>query len=206
MNLDIKISKKPEDYPSSIAFMEERILGILEKKNNNLLWILQYPNIYTAGTSAKNQDLIDKNKYPTFNTNRGGQWTYHGDGQKIVYFVYELKERNIKQYVRKIEETIIEILKEYGITSNADPKNIGIWVKQKNEINKIAAIGIRVKKWIAYHGFSLNIKVNKKNYEGIVPCGISDKGIANITDFINENKLNNLDDIIIDKFKNKFSL
>ncbi len=206
MNLDIKISKKPEDYPSSIAFMEERILGILEKKNNNLLWILQYPNIYTAGTSAKNQDLIDKNKYPTFNTNRGGQWTYHGDGQKIVYFVYELKERNIKQYVRKIEETIIEILKEYGITSNADPKNIGIWVKQKNEINKIAAIGIRVKKWITYHGFSLNIKVNKKNYEGIVPCGISDKGIANITDFINENKLNNLDDIIIDKFKNKFSL
>lgn len=206
MNLDIKISKKPEDYPSSIAFMEERILGILEKKNNNLLWILQYPNIYTAGTSAKNQDLIDKNKYPTFHTNRGGQWTYHGDGQKIVYFVYELKERNIKQYVRKIEETIIEILKEFGITSNSDPKNIGIWVKQKNEINKIAAIGIRVKKWITYHGFSLNIKVNKKNYEGIVPCGISDKGIANITDFINENKLNNLDDIIIDKFKNKFSL
>ncbi|MEY3751603.1 MAG: hypothetical protein RLZZ354_144, partial [Pseudomonadota bacterium] len=117
-------------------------------------------------------------------TNRGGKFTYHGPGQKIVYFVINLnkREKEIKKFVRHVEEWIISILKDFNISSFADPKNIGIWINNNSEENKIAAIGIKVKKWIAYHGFSLNVNVNKTDYRGIVPCGISNKRIINISD------------------------
>ncbi|MEK9894640.1 MAG: lipoyl(octanoyl) transferase LipB, partial [Pelagibacteraceae bacterium] len=134
-----------------------------------------------------------------------GQWTFHGDGQKVIYFAIDLNtEKNIKNFVRNIETVIIRILDNYKIKSFSDPNNIGIWVKNKNNSEKIAAIGIRVKKWIAFHGFSLNVNVNKKDYNGIVPCGIRDKGIANMTDFINFSEINDLNDIIISEFKKTF--
>jgi len=205
MKLEIKISKKPVEYQEAIKFLEERVIKIQNKESGNLLWILEHPNLYSAGTSAKETDLLNKNKFPIYKTNRGGQWTFHGDGQKIIYFAIDLtSEKNIKNFVRKIENWIIKVLNNYKIKSSNDPNNIGIWVKNNNNLEKIAAIGIRVKKWIAFHGYSLNINVNKKNYNGIIPCGINDKGIANMSDFINLSNLNNINEVIISEFKKTF--
>ena len=205
MKLEIKISKKPVEYQEAIKFLEERVIKIQNKKSCNLLWILEHPNLYSAGTSAKETDLLNKNKFPIYKTNRGGQWTFHGDGQKIIYFAIDLtSEKNIKNFVRKIENWIIKVLNNYKIESSNDPNNIGIWVKNNNNLEKIAAIGIRVKKWIAFHGYSLNINVNKKNYNGIIPCGINDKGIANMSDFIDLSNLNNINEVIISEFKKTF--
>ena len=205
MKLEIKISQKPVEYQDAIEILEERVKKIQNKESNNLLWILEHPNLYSAGTSANDKDLLNKNKFPIYKTNRGGQWTFHGDGQKVIYFAIDLNaEKNIKNFVRNIEALIIKILDNYKIKSFSDPNNIGIWVKKKNNSEKIAAIGIRVKKWVAFHGFSLNVNVNKQDYNGIVPCGIRDKGIANMTDFINFSEISNLNDIIISKFKKTF--
>ena len=205
MKLEIKISKKPVEYLDAIKFLEKRVIKIQNKESKNLLWILEHPNLYTAGTSAKEKDLLNKNKFPIYKTNRGGQWTFHGDGQKIIYFAIDLtSEKNIKYFVRRIENWIIQVLKNYKINSSNDPSNIGIWVENKRSLEKIAAIGIRVKKWIAFHGFSLNINVNKKNYNGIIPCGINDRGIANMSDFVNLSQLDDINEIIILEFKKTF--
>ena len=205
MKLEIKISQKPVKYLDAIQFLEDRVLKIQKKESDNLLWILQHPNLYSGGTSAKKDDLLNRNKFPIFKTNRGGQWTFHGSGQKVIYFAIDLNsEKNLKDFIRKVENWIIQVLKSYNINSYNDRKNIGIWVHNKNNSEKIAAIGIRVKKWIAFHGFSLNVNVNKKDYDGIIPCGITDKGIANMTDFIEMSYLNNINEVIISKFKKTF--
>jgi lipoyl(octanoyl) transferase len=164
--------------------MEQRVEKVHANLEDELIWILEHDSVYTKGISASDKDLLLPNLFPVIATNRGGKFTYHGPGQKIVYFVINLnkREKEIKKFVRHVEEWIISILKDFNISSFADPKNIGIWINNNSEENKIAAIGIKVKKWIAYHGFSLNINVNKTDYRGIVPCGISNKGIINISD------------------------
>ena len=205
MKFDIKISKNPIDFIQSQKILEKRVQDIQNGSAKNLVWILEHPNLYTGGTSSNNYDLLDDKKFPLYKTSRGGKWTFHGKGQKIVYFCIKLEEKNIREFVRKIENWIINILKFYKIESFNDKDNIGIWVKNKNqEIEKIAAIGIRVKKWVAFHGFCLNIKVNKSNYEGIIPCGIKDKGIANMDDFINTGNMSNIEDVIIENYKKIF--
>jgi len=205
MKLEIKISPKPVEYQDAIKFLEERVAKIQNKESSNLLWILEHPNLYSAGTSAKESDLLNKDQFPIYKTSRGGQWTFHGDGQKVIYFAIDLNlEKNIKKFVRNIENLIIQVLENYKIKSFNDPENIGIWVRNNNNLEKIAAIGIRVKKWVAFHGFSLNINVNKKNYEGIIPCGISDKGIANMIDFTDLSNLGDINEIIIAEFKKTF--
>ena len=205
MKLEIKISPKPVEYQDAIKFLEERVAKIQNKESSNLLWILEHPNLYSAGTSAKESDLLNKDQFPIYKTSRGGQWTFHGDGQKVIYFAIDLNlEKNIKKFVRNIENLIIQVLENYKIKSFNDTENIGIWVSNNNNLEKIAAIGIRVKKWVAFHGFSLNINVNKKNYEGIIPCGIRDKGIANMIDFTDLSNLDDINDIIIAEFKKTF--
>ena len=194
--MEIKISQKPVAYNQAMDFLEQRVEKVHAKLEDELIWILEHDSVYTKGISATDKDLLLPNLFPVIDTNRGGKFTYHGPGQKIVYFVINLnkREKEIKKFVRNIEKWIISILKDFNISSFADPKNIGIWVKNNNEENKIAAIGIKVKKWIAYHGFSLNINVNKNNYRGIVPCGISNKGIINIADLRavpNDGNINN---------------
>ncbi len=182
--MEIKISKKPVAYKKAIDFLEQRVEKVHANLEDELVWILEHDSVYTKGISASDKDLLLPNLFPVIATNRGGKFTYHGPGQKIVYFVINLnkREKEIKKFVRHVEEWIISILKDFNISSFADPKNIGIWINNNSEENKIAAIGIKVKKWIAYHGFSLNINVNKTDYRGIVPCGISNKGIINISD------------------------
>ena len=181
MNIEIKKSQKPVKYEDALTFMEQRLREINEKKSEDLIWILEHEEIYTAGTSYNETEILDKS-IKIIKTNRGGKITYHGPGQLICYFVIDLKKRNkdIRKFISTIEKTIIDTLKYYNIETFADKKNIGIWYNYNQQIKKIAAIGVRVSKWIAYHGFSINIKNDLKRYEAIIPCGIEDKGVTNL--------------------------
>ena len=187
MNIEIKKSKKPVKYEYAIKFMEERLINIHEGNSRELIWILEHENIFTAGTSYKKTEILDKS-IKILETNRGGKITYHGPGQLICYFVIDLKKRkkDIRKFISTIEKTIIDTLKFYKIKTFADKKNIGIWFQDEFEIKKVAAIGIRVSKWIAYHGFSLNIENDLKAYNSIIPCGIKDRGVTNLKKIINQ--------------------
>ena len=204
MSIEVKISNKAVDYLSAIEILEKRVNDVCDGKKDELIWILEHKPIYTAGTSSSEKDLIDK-KTKVVKTNRGGKHTYHGPGQKIIYFVLNLNKRkkNIRYLIDKIEKCIIDILKEYKIESHPDRKNVGIWVNGKNESKKIAAIGIRVRKWIAYHGFSINICNDLSKYKKIIPCGISDKGVTSIKENGGKN-FDKINEIIVKKFLNSF--
>ena len=182
MTIEIKKSVKPIKYKSAIDILEDRLEQIKVNKNKELIWILEHEEIYTGGTSFSDNEILDKS-INFIKTNRGGKITYHGPGQLVFYFVIDLnkREKNIRELISAVENTIINTLKEFNINVFADRKNIGIWHKNKSgEINKIAAIGIKVKKWIAYHGFSINISNNLDAYKKIIPCGIIDRGVINL--------------------------
>ena len=200
MNIEVKISVKPVDYIESMEILEKRVNEVHEGKKDEFLWILEHHDVYTGGTSSKSEDLLDK-KIKIIKTNRGGKYTFHGRGQKVVYFVINLNKRqkDIRAFVKKIETCIIKILNEYKIKSYADRKNIGIWINNKDNLFKIAAIGIKVRKWIAYHGFSINIENDLEKYKKIIPCGIKDKGVTNLIS-IAKNDYSNLDNLLIEKF------
>ena len=181
MIIETKISKKPVIYKKAIKILENRISNILKNNKPELIWILEHGNVYTAGTSFKVSDIIDKS-IKIIQTNRGGKITFHGKGQIIFYFVINLNNRkkDIRWFINIIEKSIICSLKEFGINSYNDKKNIGIWINHKSKIKKIAAIGIKIKKWIAYHGFAINYSVNLNNFKKIIPCGIKNKGLINV--------------------------
>ena len=200
MNIEIKKSKKPIKYDDAIKFMEQRLLKVYEKKTNELIWILEHKDLYTAGTSFNENDIIDKS-IKVIKTNRGGKITCHAPGQLICYFVIDLTKRkkDIRKFISIIEKTIIDTLKLYNINTFADRNNIGIWYDNNSKIEKVAAIGVRVSKWIAYHGFSININNDLKKYDAIIPCGIKDKGITNLKNIDNQN-YEDIDDEIIKNF------
>ena len=188
MSIEIKKSQKPVKYEDAIGFMENRLSEIDKKNSNDLIWILEHEELYTAGTSSSENDILDKS-IKIIKTNRGGKITYHGPGQLICYFVIDLKKdkKDIRKFISVIEKTIINTLKFYDIETFADKENIGIWYNDNGKIKKIAAIGVRVSKWIAYHGFSINISNNLKKYDAIIPCGIKDKGITNLKEIKDQN-------------------
>ena len=197
MNIEIKKSKNPIKYEDAVKLMEARLNELNEKKNNELIWILQHDEIYTAGTSYSEDEIIDKS-IKIIKTNRGGKITYHGPGQLICYLVIDLKKRNkdIRNFISVIEKSIIDTIKFYKIDTFADKKNIGIWFDKKNKIEKVAAIGVRVSKWIAYHGFSININNDLSKYNSIIPCGIKDKSVTNLTNIKKQNYENISDKLI----------
>jgi len=188
MKIEIKKSQKPVKYEDALRIMEKRLLDINQDKSNDLIWILEHDDIYTAGTNYKKNEIIDKS-IKIFKTNRGGKITYHGFGQLICYFVIDLKKRkkDIRKFISLLEKTIIDTLKFYHINTFADKKNIGIWYNDNSKIKKVAAIGVRVSKWIAYHGFSININTNLEKYKAIIPCGIKDKGVTNLKKIKDQN-------------------
>ena len=200
MNIEIKKSIKPIKYNFAIKQMEKRLEEIYEEKKNELIWILQHQDIYTAGVSFKEKDIIDKS-INFIKTNRGGKITYHGKGQLVFYFVINLKKRKIKikKLISLIEKTIIDTLSYFKIKTFADRKNIGIWSKNRRDIKKVAAIGIKVKKWIAYHGFAINISNDLKKYDKISPCGLDSKKITNLHEIKKQN-YKKIKDKLIDKF------
>ena len=197
MNIEIKKSIKPIKYTNAIDFLEARLKDINDNKKGDLIWILQHEEVYTAGTSYNKDELLNKD-INLIKTNRGGKITYHGPGQLICYFVIDLKKRqkDIRKFIRLIEKTIIASLAEFKIKSFGDPKNIGIWVENNSNVKKIAAIGLRVSKWIAYHGFAINIDNDLSKYKNIIPCGILDKGITNLKE-VKDQDYNRLSEIVI---------
>ena len=199
MNIEIKKSVKPIKYIDAINFMEERLERIFKNNEKELIWILEHDEIYTAGTSYSKSDIIDKSIKIT-ETNRGGKITCHGPGQLICYFVLDLRnKKDIRKFINSIEKTIIETLKTFDIKTFADKDNIGIWHNHNGEINKVAAIGVRVKKWIAYHGFAININNDLNLYKKIIPCGIKDKGVTNLISIKNTD-YSKIGKLIIEKF------
>ena len=200
MSIEIKKSQKPVKYEDALKFMEKRLLEIDQNKSNDLIWILEHEDIYTAGTSFKENEVLDKS-IKILKTNRGGKITYHGPGQLICYFVINLKRgrKDIRKFISIIEKTIIETLKFYQIDTFSDKNNIGIWYNDNSKIKKIAAIGVRVSKWIAYHGFSININNNLEKYNAIIPCGIKDKGVINLKNIKDQN-YKDIENVLIKNF------
>ena len=202
MSIEIKLSKKPISYKKSMIFLNKRVDEVKNGDKSELIWILEHPKTYTAGVSFKENEIIDK-KIRVTKTNRGGKITLHNPGQKIVYFVINLNNRkkDIRKLIYTIEHSIIQFLKILKINARRDKKNIGIWVKGK----KIAAIGIRVSQWVAYHGCSININNSLKPYEKIIPCGLDNKKVTSVKDEIKisiKNVEKNLKEIFIKNLKN----
>ena len=205
MNIEIKKSIKPVNYFDAINILESRLKDLYENNEQELIWTLEHNEVFTAGTSYKENEIIDKS-INILETNRGGKITYHGPGQLICYFVLDLrKKKDIRKFITTIEKTIIQTLKFYKIETFPDKDNIGIWHKYNNEVKKIAAIGIRVSKWIAYHGFAININNDLENYKKIIPCGISDKGVTNLKNILDQD-YSNLSDILIKNFISNLKL
>jgi lipoyl(octanoyl) transferase len=202
MSIEVKISKKRIPYKTAMLYLNKRVEEVKSDKNRELLWILEHPTTYTAGVSFNKKEIIDK-KIKIVKSNRGGKITLHNPGQIIVYFVINLNKRkkDIRKLINSIEKSIIQFLENYKINAKNDKKNIGIWVKDK----KIAAIGIRVSRWIAYHGCSINISNNLNQYLKIIPCGLDNKKVismSNLIDIKPKNFENNLAKIFIKNINN----
>ena len=199
MNIEIKKSIKPINYFDAINILEKRLQDLYAYINKELIWTLEHDEIFTAGTSYKENEILD-NSIDLIKTNRGGKITCHAPGQLIFYFVIDLrKKKDIRKFISCIEKTIIETLEYYKIETFSDKDNIGIWHKNNDSVNKVAAIGVRVKKWIAYHGFAVNIDNNLDQYKKIIPCGIKDKGVTNLISIIDKD-YSNLGNVLIEKF------
>jgi lipoyl(octanoyl) transferase len=205
MNIEVKNSVKLIDYNESMEFLNKRVQDVILGKKSELVWVLEHKTVYTAGTNSNPNHLINKN-IKVIKTNRGGKHTLHAPGQKVIYFVLDLnkREKDIKKLLKKVEKCMIEVLNEYKIKSFSDAKNIGIWVGKKKEPKKVGSIGLRIKRWVAYHGFSLNITNNLDNYKNIKACGNKYKKITNLNKF-SKNNYNNIDKIIIKKFLDIFA-
>ena len=202
MTLEIKISKKLIPYKSAYKILQKRVDSLKKERGKDLLWILEHPLTFTGGIRSKKNEILDK-KINIIETNRGGKITLHNPGQKIVYFVLDLnkKKKDVRNLVKQIELSIIEFLKLYNIKSYADKENVGIWVRDK----KIAAIGIRVSQWIAYHGCSININNDLDHYKKIIPCGLNNNKITSMERETKEKIINiekNLKKIFIKNLKN----
>jgi len=179
-----QVSLESVTYPDAVAFMERRVAGIADGRAAECIWLLEHPPIYTAGTSAQPSDLIDA-RFPVFQTGRGGQFTYHGPGQRVAYVMLDLKRRtmDVRRYVSDLEEWLIRTLARFGVTGERREGRVGIWVARADgREDKIAAIGVRVRRWVTYHGISLNVAPDLSHFSGIVPCGIRGYGVTSLTD------------------------
>ena len=193
------------DYKKSIELMEKRVEDINEGKASELLWFLEHPSIYTAGTSSNDKDLLNKNLFPVFRTNRGGQFTYHGPGQRVAYVILNVRDRdyNVKSFIRLLEQWIMNSLMDISIKSFLIKGKVGIWV---NNEEKIASLGLRIRKGISFHGISLNINPNLEHFSGIIPCGNENSGITSIEKIGLNIKKKEIDKILISNFKKIFEV
>ena len=208
-------SEELVDFSHSISWMEKRAVQIYTQERSECVWLLQHPPIYTAGTSAKIKDLKDPDRFPVIKTSRGGQYTYHGPGQRVIYVMLDLNKRgkDIKKYVKNLEIWVIRSLEKLEITGETRSGRVGIWVSRPNKPSlpdgsvredKIAAIGVRLKKWVTYHGISINVNPDLSHFNGIVPCGISNQGITSFEDLGSRNNINDLDHCLKETFEEVF--
>ena len=183
-----RVSDLPVPYDEAVAEMEARAAAIAEGRARELVWLLEHPPLYTAGTSADARDLIDPKRFPVFKTGRGGQYTYHGPGQRVAYVMLDLKRRkpDVRAFVEDLERWLIAALAEFNVTGELREGRVGVWVKRPEKgltaEDKIAAIGVRIRKWVTFHGVSLNVDPDLDHFTGIVPCGISQYGVTSLAD------------------------
>ena len=178
-----KISDQPVAYPAALAGMEARVAAIAEGTASEQVWLLEHPPIYTAGTSARDEDLLEA-RFPVYRTGRGGQFTYHGPGQRVAYAMLDLKRRkpDVRAYVCDLEEWLIQALAELGVKGERREGRVGIWVQRGMREDKIAALGVRIKRWVSFHGVALNVEPDLSHFSGIVPCGVSQHGVTSLAD------------------------
>ncbi|MGB8842558.1 MAG: lipoyl(octanoyl) transferase LipB [Aliidongia sp.] len=183
MDREWQISDRPVGYDSAVAVMETRVAAIREGRAPELVWLLEHPPLYTAGTSAREEDLIDAGGFPVYRTGRGGQFTYHGPGQRVGYVMLDLKRRggDVRRFVRDLEEWLILTLASFNIIGERREGRVGIWVRESDgRENKIAALGVRVRRWVSFHGVALNVDPDLRHFDGIVPCGIRQHGVTSL--------------------------
>ncbi|MFP4004686.1 MAG: lipoyl(octanoyl) transferase LipB, partial [Alphaproteobacteria bacterium] len=180
-----KVTDRPVAYEPAVEFMTVRAEAIAAGDAAELVWLLEHPPLYTAGTSAREEDLLIKGRFPVYRTGRGGQYTYHGPGQRVAYVMLDLKRRghDVRSFVRALEDWIIAALAEFNVSGERRPDRVGVWVRRPGgREDKIAAIGIRVRRWVSFHGIALNVEPDLSHFGGIVPCGIRGHGVTSLVD------------------------
>ena len=184
------ISERPQAYPDAVAAMEARVAEIRAGRASELVWLLEHPPLYTAGTSADDADLVDPSRFPVYRTGRGGQYTYHGPGQRVAYVMLDLQRRggDLRRYVHDLEDWLIRALARFNVMGERREGRVGIWVDRERlggpagREDKIAAIGVRVRRWVTYHGVALNVDPDLGHFDGIVPCGVREHGVTSLVD------------------------
>ncbi len=205
--VELRVSTSPVAYPDAISEMETRVAAIRGGAAKELIWFLEHPPLYTAGSTAHDADLLTPDRFPVFQTGRGGQYTYHGPGQRVVYVMLDLKTRgqDVRCFVRDIEGWAIEALARFGVKGEIRSGRVGIWVPRGNDReDKIGAIGIRVRRWVSYHGLALNVSPDLSHFSGIVPCGISDQGVTSLSDLGISASMGDLDLALSETFSDAF--
>lgn len=198
------ISDQLVPYDAALTFMEERVAAIAEGDADEAIWLLEHPPLYTAGTSAKREDLVDPDRFPVYEAKRGGQYTYHGPGQRVAYVMLDVAKRgrDVRCFVRQLEQWVISTLAEFNVTGEIRDGRVGVWVQRPEkpktitgslQEDKIAAIGIRLRKWVSFHGISINVEPDLGHFEGIVPCGITEHGVTSLVDLGLPVTMNDLD-------------
>lgn len=183
-----RVEAGPVAYPAAVAFMEARVAGIAAGRAAELVWLVEHPALYTAGTSADASDLVDADRFPVHRTGRGGQYTYHGPGQRVAYVMLDLNRRgqDVRRFVAQLEDWLIRTLDAFNIKGERREDRVGVWVRRPEKgdgvEDKIAAIGIRVRKWVTYHGISLNVEPDLEHFSGIIPCGVTRHGVTSLVD------------------------
>ena len=189
-DLEWKISDTPVDYPDALAFMEQRVADIRAGTAPECIWLLEHPPLYSAGTSADPSELLDSQRFPVYQTGRGGRYTYHGPGQRVAYVMLDLKNRgaDVRCFVHDLEECVIRTLAQFTIKGERRDGRVGIWVRRGAPANpasredKIAAIGVRIRRWVSFHGIAINVEPDLEHFAGIVPCGINEHGVTSLWD------------------------
>jgi len=208
VSVELKISSAPVDYRTAEAAMEARVAAIRAGTAPELVWFLEHPPLYTAGTSAKDGDLLAPDRFPVFKAGRGGQYTYHGPGQRVAYVMLDLKNRgeDVRCYVRDLEKWAIQALAALGVKGEIRQGRVGIWVEREaGREDKIGAIGVRVRHWVSYHGLAINVAPDLSHFSGIVPCGITAHGVTSLKDLGKPASMADLDKTLINGFEAVFA-
>jgi lipoyl(octanoyl) transferase len=204
--VDWQVSEGPVPYPEAVSGMDEMVAGIAQGHVRERVWLLEHPPLYTAGTSANPVDLVSPDRFPVFATGRGGQYTYHGPGQRVAYVMLDLKRRggDLRAYVAALEQWIIETLATFGVAGERREDRVGVWVRRGGREDKIAAIGIRVRHWVSFHGISINVAPDLSHFEGIVPCGVRAHGVTSLRDLGLDASMADLDAALRRSFESVF--
>jgi lipoyl(octanoyl) transferase len=207
--VDWQVSGTLVDYPSAVSFMEERVAAIRRGDAGEMVWLVEHPPLYTAGTSAKPQDLLDPGRFPVFQSGRGGQYTYHGPGQRVAYVMLDLARRgaDIRRFVFDLEEWLIRSLSHFGVDGKRREGRVGIWVDRGGGREaKIAAIGVRIRRWVSFHGISFNVDPDLSHFAGIVPCGLRQYGVTSLRDLGRTPTMSDVDMALRAEFDEVFGL